>query len=453
LALTCGLVNESNVRVLVRELLNFLMTAEGDMKEDCVENLCSITVTHSPSPRWQVDTSIRVMELADQEQDTLLSTFIQLVASSSELQGYATQKLYIACCEVESEADGRRESLCNLGSLLKATFWCLGEFGHLLVNGQGGIEDEEPIQVSEGEVIELAERVLMDNTVPAEARVYGLTCLVKLANRFSQGSLTQIRELVSPFMANKDMEVQQRAIEFTQLLAKSELWDKVLAPVPAASNQGDDCMHEQMSLASSSTQPAPVQAPSGGMDDLDDLMGLGSMTSTPAPAPASSGGLDDLLGDLLGDMGGPPAPAPVQSQGSPGGLESLLGGLDMGAQPPAQQPGMATHVGYQKNGLTITFDCKRNATNPGMITLRATYLNQSAGAMSNFGIQTAVPKEMKLRLQPISSSNIVQGGTAQQLIDIMNPQNVALRIMMKIQFVLNGQQVQDQAVAQGFPNF
>ena len=110
-------------------------------------------------------------------------------------------------------------------------------------------------------------------------------------------------------------------------------------------------------------------------------------------------------------------------------------------------------MGYQNHGLNIMFECRRNAQNPQMITLRANYQNTTSTPMSNFGIQTAVPKEMKLRLQPISSTNIPGQGTAQQVIDIMNPQNLPLRIMMKIQFAVNGQQIQDQAIAEGFPNF
>jgi len=463
LALTCGLVNESNVRVLVRELLNFLMTADGDMKEQCVEKLCDITVDHSPSARWRIDTSVRVMELAQVEQDTMLSGLIALVASTPELQAYAAQKLYIAATEVEADEAERRVALSSLGALLKATYWCLGEFGHAMVAGQGAVEDEEAIDVSEGDVLDLFERTLKDNNVPADVRAYGLTGLVKLANRFSSGSLSRISGLVAPFMANKDMELQQRAMEFSQLLAKTELWGQVLTPVPAANLDGEELEEgsspsmTSMNLATGSSQPAPaVQA---GGNDMDDLMGLGLGSGGPAPAPApapADGGLDDLLGDLLG-AGPAPAPAPAAQPAAAGGLDSLLGGLDLGGAPaPAAAPqssGCPTHVGYQKNGLTIMFECRRNPQNNQMITLRANYQNASGGAISNFNIQTAVPKEMKLRLQPISSTNIPPQGSAQQVIDIMNPQNLPLRIMMKIQFLNNGQQVQDQAIAEGFPNF
>jgi AP-1 complex subunit gamma-1 len=461
LALTCGLVNESNVRVLVRELLNFLMTAEGDLKEECVDKICSIVLGHSPSARWRTDTTVRVMELADSETDNLLSGFVQVVASTPELQGYAVQKLYIAANEAEA--------LSNLCSLLKATYWCMGEFAQMLVAGQTMCDDEEPIQVTEDEVLDFFDKTLRDTTIPRTVHQYGLTGLVKLANRLSAGALPRIRQLVSPFMANKDMEMQQRAIEFSQLLSKQNLWDTVLAAVPAANDGDEEEAGEAMSLPSASavaaSPNASAQAAPAASDGLDDMLGdmLGGMGGAPVAAPvqaAPSDGLDDLLGDLLGS-GGAPAPAvaapPMQQSG--GGLNDLLGSMDLsgGAQPaapaPQQVPGVVTHMGYQKNGLTINFECKRNPQNPAMITLRANYLNGTQGGMANFAIQTAVPKEMKLRLQPISNANIAPGATSNQIIEIMNPQNMPLRIMIKIQYGMNGQAVQDQAIAEGFPNF
>jgi len=456
LALTCGLVNESNVRVLVRELLNFLMTAEGDLKEECVDKICSIVLKHSPSARWRTDTTIRVMELADSETDSLLSGFVQVVASSPELQGYAVQKLYVAASEAET--------LINLGSLLQATYWCLGEFAQLLVAGQTIADDEEAIQVSEDEVVDFLERTLQDTTIPRTVHQYGLTALVKLANRLSAGVLPRIRQLVSPFMANKDMEMQQRAVEFSQLLSKPNLWAEVLAPVPAATDGDDEEASEGMALPSASAAvaaPNMAEAAPAASDGLDDMLGdmLGGMGGGAAPTPvqaAPSDGLDDLLGDLLGSGGPPPVAAPVQQSG--GGLNDLLGSMDLSggaaaSAAPQQIPGVVTHMGYQKNGLTINFECKRNPQNPAMITLRANYLNGSQAGMANFGIQTAVPKEMKLRLQPISNANIAPGATSNQIIEIMNPQNLSLRIMMKIQYGVNGQPVQDQAIAEGFPNF
>merc|ERR1712086_426306 len=196
--------------------------------------------------------------------------------------------------------------------------------------------------------------------------------------RFSAGVLPRIRQLVSPFMANKDMEMQQRAIEFSQLLAKQNLWAEVLAPVPAFTEGDEEEAGEGMALPSASAAAAPNMG---------------------EPAPAASDGLDDMLGGML-DMGGA-APAPVQAAPADD-MSDLLGdlfGSGGGGPPPAaapaqQTPGVVTHMGYQKNGLTITFECKRNPQNPAMITLRANYLNATQNGMANFVIQTAVPKEM-----------------------------------------------------------
>merc|ERR1711957_996903 len=88
-------------------------------------------------------------------------------------------------------------------------------------------------------------------------------------------ALPRIRQLVSPFMANKDMEMQQRAIEFSQLLAKQNLWAEVLAPVPAFTEGDEEEAGEGMALPSASAAAAPNMG---------------------EPAPAASDGLDDMLG-------------------------------------------------------------------------------------------------------------------------------------------------------------
>merc|ERR1711865_305615 len=110
-------------------------------------------------------------------------------------------------------------------------------------------------------------------------------------------------------------------------------------------------------------EPAPAAS-----DGLDDMLGGMLDMGGAAPAPVQAAPADDmsdLLGDLFGSGGGgpPPAAAPVQQSG--GGLNDLLGmaGMDLsgGAPAPAapqQTPGVVTHMGYQKNGLTINPESK-----------------------------------------------------------------------------------------------
>ena len=72
---------------------------------------------------------------------------------------------------------------------------------------------------------------------------------------------------------------------------------------------------------------------------------------------------------------------------------------------------------------------------------------------SYIDVPGAVPKDMKLQMQPASGNTVPAGNAAPvtQIVKILNPQNKPLRVMMKIAYESNGQQVQEQAVAQSFP--
>ncbi len=184
-------------------------------------------------------------------------------------------------------------------------------------------------------------------------------------------------------------------------------------------------------------------------------MGIGPTSQPAKAAPAIGGDLDDLLGDLMGMGGG--APAPVQQrQAAP--VSSGMDLMDlMGGGPPAppaqKQAPSNTVTAYEKGGLKIMFQCVRAPENPTMIQLNTLFTNSSPGAITEFIFQAAVPKEMKLQLQAASGTALSphNQNDIKQVIKILNPSSAPLRLMMKIQYKLNGQPVQEQAVAQTFP--
>ena len=79
------------------------------------------------------------------------------------------------------------------------TFLHTGEYGELLVGGAGGplISRESPSNLrpdNSGDVVTLLERVLQKPLLPAAAREYVLTALVKLSTRFpEQNARIQVR--------------------------------------------------------------------------------------------------------------------------------------------------------------------------------------------------------------------------------------------------------------------
>ena len=56
------LVNENNIRVLVRELVNYLLVADTEFKQDLTAKICIVVQKFAPSKQWHVDTIIKVCD-------------------------------------------------------------------------------------------------------------------------------------------------------------------------------------------------------------------------------------------------------------------------------------------------------------------------------------------------------------------------------------------------------
>jgi hypothetical protein len=63
LELSYALINESNVRVLTRELLAFLEVADNEFKLGLTTQICLAAERFAPNKRWHIDTVLRVLKL------------------------------------------------------------------------------------------------------------------------------------------------------------------------------------------------------------------------------------------------------------------------------------------------------------------------------------------------------------------------------------------------------
>jgi AP-1 complex subunit gamma-1 len=148
LELSYALINESNVRILVRELLAFLEVADDEFKLGMTTQISLAAERFAPNKRWHIDTVLRVLKLVGSYcviavsffltapqagnfvREEILSAFIRLVAHTPELQAYTASKLYNAL-----RSDVSQESLT-----LAAT-WVIGEYSEILL--EGGLVDED----------------------------------------------------------------------------------------------------------------------------------------------------------------------------------------------------------------------------------------------------------------------------------------------------------------------
>jgi len=219
LDLSFTLINESNVRVLIRELLAFLEVADNEFKPIMTSQIGIAADRFSPNKRWHVDTMLRVLSLAgNYVKEQILSSFIRLIATTPELQTYAVQKLYASL-----KKDITQESLTLAGA------WCIGEYGEALLRG-GQYEEEELVQeVKENEVVDLFSSILNSSYATQIATEYIITSLMKLSTRLSDpAQVDRIRRILQNNSASLDVEVQQRAVEYGNLFSYDSIRRGVL---------------------------------------------------------------------------------------------------------------------------------------------------------------------------------------------------------------------------------
>ncbi|KAF4582943.1 AP-1 complex subunit gamma-1 [Ophiocordyceps camponoti-floridani] len=450
LELSFTLINESNVRVLLRELLAFLEVADNEFKPTMTSQIGIAADKFAPSKRWHFDTMLRVLSLAGNYlKEQILSSFIRLLATTPELQPYAVQKLY-----ANLKLDITQESLTQ------AAAWCVGEYADVLLRG-GQYEDEVIRPVKESEVVDLLALILGSSYATQVTTEYIITALMKLTTRFSEASqVERIRRILQNHQTSLDVEVQQRAVEYGNLFSFDEVRrgvlekmpppqikeeSRVLGPAPTKKNKGANRKSRvikptEQDLLDLMDAP-PASAPGNGSqasnsDLLADILGGGSNA---APLQVSSTPPQTTTSSIMDLFSSEPGQPPSQSMA---GSSSLVGLDLMGSVTPAQTP-QPGHACYDANGLKVTMQLQRNAE--GVIQATARFQNGAgSAALSNVGLQAAVPKSQKLQLLSISSSELGADASATQMMRISGCKGV-LRLRLRIGYTHPSKgQVMDQ---------
>jgi AP-1 complex subunit gamma-1 len=427
------LINESNVRVLIRELLAFLEVADNEFKPTMTSQIGIAADKFAPNKRWHFDTMLRVLSLAgNYVKEQILSSFIRLIATTQELQTYAVQKLY-----VNLKKDITQESLNQAGA------WCIGEFADALLRG-GQYEEEELVsEVKEHEIVDLFSLILNSSYATQVSTEYIITALMKLTTRFSDASqIERVRRLLQSHQTSLDVEVQQRAVEYGNLFSFDQIRRGVLEKMPPPQIKEESRVLGPAPTKKSKANNRKSKVIKPTEQDLINIMD-GPASSPANGAPTTSNA--DLLSDILGGASTPAptsaSPAPQQSNMSsimdlfdsgPGASSSpapqssnvdIMG--SMSTPPPQARATPAGLACYDANDLNVTFQIQRNSE--GIIQATARFRNTSGSAsLSNVGLQAAVPKSQKLQLLSISSSDLGPVAEATQMMRVSGCKGVSV---------------------------
>ena len=437
LDLSFTLINESNVRVLIRELLAFLEVADNEFKPIMTSQIGVAADRYAPNKRWHVDTMLRVLKLAgNYVKEQILSSFVRLIATTPDLQTYSVQKLYA----------GLKDDITQEGLTLAGT-WVIGEYADALIRG-GQYEEEELVQeVKESDIVDLFTTILNSSYSTQIVTEYIITSAMKLTSRLTEsGQINRIRRLLSSRTSDLSIEIQQRAVEYGNLFAYDEIRRGVLERMPPPEIREEqrvlgEATPKQKKAAARAKKPGKVTE----QDMLVDLMGGPDLPASDLSATLNgSKNNADLLADILGESNTPssgPAQATTSNTNSIMDLfnnpnTNSLNGLSSPPQqnysgsadllsnlssPPPQSssspgPGIP-HQAYNKNAMILTLQVQRASGNAQIL---ARFRNSSNfDRFSGVGLQAAVPKSQKLQLNAISKAELEGGEEATQQMRIV----------------------------------
>lgn len=463
LELSYALITEQNVRVMVRELLTFLETADKEFRTNLVSQIAIAADRFAPNRRWHIDTLLRALKLAGSHAtENVLSAFTSLVITApADLQLYSVQKLFAAL-----KKDASQEGLTIVA------VWVLGEYGNILLQQGPTYQEEEgtTITCNETDIVSLMESIIGSIYSTDVVKEYVVNALIKLSVRMHEArEIERIRRLLEQYSQSLNVEVQQRVVEYLALFqADASVRKGVLESMPAPEFTNDlasrvikktDHSTGRVRVAGSGSTPRTSRpnanvssAPTSSLDLLLDL------TDAPSPAGGANGtsfqaskSNNDLLSDIFASSSTPATPAASATANildlfgsTPSTVPTSSAPTTMAAAA-TQEPAAQSYEAFSDSMLHISFTPRPEG--PGSCGITANFKNCGQASISGLSLQVAVPKSQKLQLQGLSSSTLNPGEAATQLMRVSGPVGAAVRLRLRVSY----NDVQQQVDFSGFP--
>ncbi|KIJ20668.1 hypothetical protein PAXINDRAFT_6462 [Paxillus involutus ATCC 200175] len=472
LELSYALINEQNVRVLVRELLAFLEVADDEFKTGMTTQISLAAERFAPNKRWHIDTVLRTLKLAGNfVREEILSAFIRLVAHTPELQAYTASKLYTAL-----HADISQESLTL------AAVWIIGEYSEVLSKEGSSTKNSPRI---DKDILDLLLSTLDSPYANHLTRQFVLGAITKMASRHTTSVPQQerTREILAMYTTNPELELQQRAVEYASLFTLGDLKVGVLERMPPP-----ELKATVMGVVS---ENKPVGSTRGGKDG--DLLGDEVTSPTPQVNGQSVQNSHDLLAEIFGSSTpaststSPQLASSLSTQPQKSSVQDILGLFDSSPNPPSTTPALGSlstpasafslpqtqaqaqvpsprppqqstaprltsYTAYDKNTVKITLTPQTSVARPGVVNILARFQVSGSNAASGLNFQAAVPKSQQLQMLPMSNPDVHPGTTETQQMRVIAPPGSNVRLRLRVSYTLAGQAVQEQVDFSGFPS-
>lgn len=426
------LVDADNVRSLAREMLNYLVTSKDENRSTLCQRITSVIEDFAPTPQWHVETLITMMSIGGTSITAeTVSRVVRLITRQSDLQAYLTHKLYRMLSED-----------LNQLPLTKVGIWTIGEYGENLLEGCNDCGNTFDA-VEEDDIFSLLKKCTTIYFATESMKAMALTALTKLAARF-HSQREKIEQLISSFKRSSKTDLQQRSIEYLEVLSSNweSIRSQIQAPVPPMPEMDKRLPKENVGAnenaspsfksrkkskkkkkASSSTDDilgvfgSATPSASVANDNADDLLaGIFGGDASPAPNLSSTTArntksdatmLDDIFGSPM------PAPAPAPAPAAVNGLDDIFGQVSTpapivpnttfnasnGANQLLQESTPPSIVAFDEEGVTTRFTfTKPNGPLSPDTTVQLCTTNSNVEPVTAFELAGATPRQVLVQI-------------------------------------------------------
>jgi AP-4 complex subunit epsilon-1 len=264
------MTNPVNVEFITEKLLDFLQgTTDLFLKQQLTTRICSIGERYAPSNAWYIKTITQLMEVSgDMVELAVAQNLMSLIAEGTgeseeaDMQLRSTAiELYVALLQEKPAAKFPR-------ILLETMAWCLGEYGYL--SSVCSLED----------VLSKLSNLAQTHKarLSPSSRRFIISAIFKLVAQAGTCP-PQAAAVIDEYTRSKDVDLQQRCLEFQMLLTTAPNYLGEILPVDASAEDVD--VDINLSFLDGFCQNAlsegarPYQKPEDDDDD-DDAYGEGA---------------------------------------------------------------------------------------------------------------------------------------------------------------------------------
>lgn len=220
LELIFALMNNTNIRALTREIFGFLETCETEFKENVCTQLSRNAAKFAPNKRWHVDTVMKILIMSGEYiSDDMIQFHAHYFAEMSDMHAYIVKRLYTIL-----QQDISSQPTTQIG------VWCMGEFGEMIFDNH--VQEEGLVDgFDENDVVDLLETILASSFTSSKTKQMVLTTLLKLSTRFKTQQ-ERIENVINFYSTSMNIELQQRAVEYTSILDRNDIRVGLLERIP-----------------------------------------------------------------------------------------------------------------------------------------------------------------------------------------------------------------------------